>query len=185
LPPGDLTLATVRRALPHITVLSLGSCPWIDDLAPVSDMRLEQLLLVDSTVRDMAPLESRHDLLRLRLNGSCVDRIDGLAKHARLFELDLSRTVVADLGPLAENRSIAILRLDGCKELLDLGPLAALPNLTAVGLRGARTGLDLSPLAGKKVTIRLYEGQGVRGLDALGRRPTIEWSTPPEESTTT
>jgi hypothetical protein len=184
-PRNDLTLAAVARALPQLTELALFECPWIDDLTPVAGRRFDYLTLNDSSVRDTAPLESCRGLGLLGLGGSRIERIDALAKHDALWWLNLRDTAVADLSPLAENRSTRTLVLDGCQELCDLSPLATLPSLDTIELRGARQGLDLSPLAGKKVTIHLYEGQEVCGLDALGRRAKIEWSTPPEESTTT
>src|SRR5262249_40472784 len=51
-----------RALLPQITALALYGCPYIDDLAPVTDMRLTELILHDSTVRDLMPLASCRSL---------------------------------------------------------------------------------------------------------------------------
>src|SRR5262249_35044217 len=98
LPEKEFTLDAVARMLPQITALALYGCPYIDDLAPVTDMRLTELILHDSTVRDLMPLASCRSLETLHLAGSRIHRLDALATHGMLRYLNLADTAEVELG---------------------------------------------------------------------------------------
>lgn len=143
-------LRALVEAAPSVETLFLSGCHWLDDLGALAALPLRQL--------DLDKCTAVHD-------------IEPLASAKGLAWLDLSRTRISGLAPLAGLRDLRQMHLDGCDGITDLGPLASLRSLTALSLRGATPGIDLSPLAGnRKLTVHISAGQQVRGAEALGRR---------------
>jgi hypothetical protein len=178
--PEGLTLSSVARTWPGIENLDLRECPEVEDLQPLVALPLRDLWLSGATLCDLAPLAAIRGLQILGLiDCPRVANLDDLRGLDALEFVYLYGSAVSDLRPLAGKPRLRTLWLTRCTKIGDITPLATLPRLQRIDLQGARPGLDLTPLAGKKVNIHLYEGQDVRGLDALGRRARIEWDTPP------
>jgi hypothetical protein len=148
---GGLDLLVV--AAPNVIYLYLDNCDWLDDLAPLTGLKLEDLRIYkSSSVSDLRPLSGQADL----------------------WLLDVSQTQVRDLTPLGGLTKLEILRLRGCNAVSDLRPLAGLPRLKELLIQGIAPGTDLSPLAqNQRVTVEIAAGQHVRGAEKLGRRLII------------
>ena len=140
-------------ASPNVTNLYLDNCDWLDDLAPLARLELQDLRIRGSSaVSDLCPLSGRADL----------------------SFLDVSLTRVGDLTPLEGLTKLRILRLSGCHAVADLRPVAALPNLQELRIGGIAAGTDLAPLAlNRRLTVYITAGQDVRGGEALGHRLRI------------
>jgi hypothetical protein len=160
---GSLSLAGSRlgrgeldplvSAAPNAINLYLENCDWLDDLAPLASLELQDLRIRGSSVvSDLRPLSGQTDL----------------------WLLDVSLTSVSDLTPLKRLTKLEILRLTGCDAVADLRPVAALPNLEELRIENIAAGTDLAPLAlNQRVTVYITAGQDVRGGEALGHRLKI------------
>ena len=146
-------LDALACAAPNVINLYLESCDWLDDLAPLARLELQDLRIRGSSaVSDLRPLSGQADL----------------------SFLDVSLTRVGDLTPLEGLTKLKILRLTGCDAVADLRPMAALPNLEELRIEGIGAGTDLAPLAlNRRVTVHITAGQDVRGGEALGHRLNI------------
>ncbi|WP_433182422.1 NACHT domain-containing protein [Actinoallomurus sp. CA-150999] len=142
-------------ACAKLGTLSIYTNQALEDLNAISDLRLG-VLQVGGCVR--------------------IGDISPLARLTGLTRLDLGGVPFTDLTPVGALRSLGILVLDGCPATVDLGPLGDLPRLRSLFLLDAADGVDLVPLAGlRNLTIHLYEGQRVQGLDRLHRTTRIRW----------
>ena len=178
-PAPELHLATAVQKWPGLGSLRLHDAPWIDDLAPITTLPLYDLTLTGTAVSDLSPLAQLPHVGLLDLTKSTACDIAPLAGMPKLWHVVLDRSPVSDLTPLAGLRRLETVSVEDCVEVHDISPLARLPRLKIVWLQGTAPGLDLAPLARRRLTIHLYVGQEVRGLDVLGRRAVVEWHERP------
>jgi hypothetical protein len=146
-------LGPLVDAAPKLVNLYLDNCGWLDNLAPLARLKLQDLRFPGSSaVSDLSPLSRQNNL-----------------RH-----LNASQTCVGDLAPLEGLTQLQILRLTGCGAVADLSPVAALPNLHELRIQGIAAGTDLTPLAqNQRLTVVIAAGQDVRGEEALGHRLRI------------
>ncbi|MEU0241689.1 NACHT domain-containing protein [Nocardiopsis sp. NPDC006198] len=139
----------VARA-PGLTSMSLSQCSWVTGLAPLSGLRLRELILDGLTsVSDLEPLGEQDEL----------------------EWLELDDVIAEDFSPLRRLRNLRHLSLRRCERLTDLTPLSELRRLRALDLLDARSGLDLAPFAHRAgLTIRIRAGQDVRHREAFRGR---------------
>jgi len=93
-----------------------------------------------SEVTNISPISGCNRLRSLDVEGTGIRELPSLASLVHLEELDLSSTIIDDLGPVAELPSLRSLRVDGCKNVWDLRPLLELPLLNNLSV--ARSGLE-------------------------------------------
>jgi internalin A len=152
--------ATVRKFLPD-------SKPG----EPLTDARLEQLVIVSSTmpindiaglekckklkflfitggVGDLTPLANLTNLETVTVKGGKIQDLKPLAGLTNLEYLDLSDNQISDLTPLAGLKKLKTLHLSN-NQIKDLTPIAGLTALETVHLDGNQIA-DLKPLAGLK-----------------------------------
>jgi NACHT domain len=154
---GGPDMARIAAAHPRLERLALERNDWVQSLDAVAGLPLSWLRLSGcSRLTDLGPLRSCQGLTFLTLGD----------------------VPFADLEPLSELRGLASIELSGCRRGTDLAPLSGLTGLNAIRLTDAEDGLDLTPLTGlRNLTIRMYEGQRVRGADRLHRTTKILWFT--------
>ncbi|WP_189158145.1 NACHT domain-containing protein [Lentzea pudingi] len=147
------SLEALANQASSVTNLYLGSCDWLDNLDPLSDLSLQDFRIFGcSAVEDLSPLAEQQDLRFL----------------------EISKTGVSDLSPVAGLKNLRILRLRGCARVVDLTPLADLPNLRELLIEGIADDVDLNPLReNRKVSVQVAPGQLVRNSQALGARLTV------------
>jgi hypothetical protein len=163
LPPlhglADLSLAgsSLSSGLPDLVKrasnlhgLSLNGSSWVNDIRPLTALRLESLGLWSCRgVLDFSPLA----------------QLPGLAF------LDLEDTNIGDLSPIAGLTELRTLWLRKCENVADLAPLGALPNLRHLFITGVAPGIDLAPLVNnRRITVYIGRTQDVRNRRMLGRR---------------
>lgn len=139
----------VDRA-PKLTELYLNHSSWVDDIRPLTRLRLSWLGLWDCRgITDFAPL----------------------AELVWLKFLDLEDTRIHDLTPLGGLTELETLWLRDCADVTDLTPLGGLRKLRQLYIKGVAPGIDLAPLADlPKITVYVDHGQHVRNGKMLGRR---------------
>ncbi len=153
----ELTLSSVGLeniwplcALEHLRVLNLAGDPAarrrgaLADLAPLAELRLEELDVSWTAVEDLAPL-AKMPLKILRAANTRVRSVTPLQGLA-LTELDLSFTDVTDLAPL-KMMPLTELRLHDTK-ISDLSPLRGLPLQTVTA--------DARPLRAQSDVVRSW-----------------------------
>lgn len=135
---------------PRLTHLIVGHSFCVDDLRPLTALRLEWLELWGCRrVTDFAPL----------------------AALTSLYHLDLEDTNIDDLTPLDGLAELETLWLRDCEGVTDLTPLGGLRKLRKLYIRGVAPAIDLAPLVGlSKLTVYIDHGQEVRNGKLLGRR---------------
>jgi hypothetical protein len=109
--------------------------------------------------------ELRHLVLLADTPFDNLDFVDQLDSLTRLEIEPVARTI--DLAVLSIRKNIQQVALRRCEVALDLSPLAAMTSLNRLDLRGCPAEFDLSPLAGRQLTVRLDQGQRIRGREAL------------------
>jgi hypothetical protein len=142
-------LDLVERA-PKVTELHLNRSPWVEDIGPLSALRLDWLSL-----------------------WGCrrITDFSTLARLPELTFLDLEDTGIEDLSPIAGLTRLQTIWLRGCERVTDLAPLAALPDLRDLYISDVAPGVDLAPLANhRRLTVYIKGDQDVRHREMLGRR---------------
>jgi len=124
--PSNFTSIKALAGMP-IAELRLRDGHGILDLAPLSGMPLETLVLHNTTANNLAPVKGM-SLREFVLIGSRIDNIEPLA-GMRLESVKLSWNAVGDLGPL-RGAPITDLSLSGLTKLRDLSPLEGMPLKT-------------------------------------------------------
>jgi NACHT domain-containing protein len=154
-------LADLARRAPNLEMLDLDASTWAGDLAGLAALDLQILSLSGCpAVSDVAP----------------IGRLAGLTR------LDLNRTGVSDLAPLAGLAELETLSLTGCRKVTDLAPLASLRKLRYLHIHEIAPNVDLSPLQHNRgLTIAIDKGQEVRHRELFGRR-IMEWGPPEGEA---
>jgi Leucine-rich repeat (LRR) protein len=149
----DATVSRQFRDLsPLITLkqlqwLELRNCAGVTDISPLADLTsLQELRLRGcSTLLDLAPLAALRSLKHLTVSGASVlHDVSLLADLSRLQILNLSRSSVEDLRPLANISSLRELDLSGTL-VTDVAMLTSLSQLQALDLSGTRVG-NAAPL---------------------------------------
>lgn len=142
---------------PRLMHLEMMEGDWFSSLAPVAVLPLEVLTATACPgLTDIAP----------------VARLRGLRW------LSLFKSPVSDLRPIAGLSRLRTLLLGGHDQAVDLAPIGSLPRLRRLGLYDTAEGTDLTPLAGmRNLTIAIFEGQHVRGIEHLHRSTRIERDT--------
>jgi len=101
----QLTNLSALAGLP-ITQLNLAGCVEVVDISPLAKMPLENLILDDTIVEDLTPLQG-----------------------SPLKELSLNRCKnLRDLKPI-KDCPLELLSVTGCADNLDLRPVQALPGI--------------------------------------------------------
>lgn len=118
----------------------------ISDLSPLICLpRLKKLVINNSKITNLAPLETLQRLEDLHLYGAPVSDLKPLAQMPNLRKLGLQNTAVRDLAPLGNSKQLRVLLLYRTK-VTDLGPLAGLNQLQELGFDAAPVN-SLAPLA--------------------------------------
>jgi hypothetical protein len=143
-------LADLVERAPHLTGLRLTGSSWVEDIRPLTALRLDDLGLWGCRgIADFSPLA----------------RLPGL----RI--LDLEDTNIGDLAPLAGLTDLETLWLRKCENVTDLAPLGALRDLRHLFITGVAPGIDLAPLVNnRRITVYISRTQDVRNRKVLGRR---------------
>ena len=160
----------------------------VSDLRPLAGLDpLRQLVLARTPVSDLKPLEG--SLLRtLKCDDSGIDSIDALKGLTRLrklsisgtqvrdfsvlpglslTELDISRTNIIDLSPVAKSRFLRELIMHHT-QIADIQPIANLSALRKLMMAYTEVG-DLSPVAElKSLMFAARPGHGITGLTYAG-----------------
>lgn len=122
------TLNEVAQKAPRLSSLNLVDCPWVEDLSPLSGLRLTYFYLGSADV-DISPLASQQSLTHIHLNKMDINDLSPLGKLKNLQVVNLtSCSGPIDLSPLAHLRKLRIISLKESSEI-DLAPLAHLRNL--------------------------------------------------------
>ncbi|TWT52038.1 Internalin-A precursor [Thalassoglobus neptunius] len=116
-PVEDLSILTGKQ----LDELNLCDTP-IEDLKTVQSMRLGTLWMRNTNVKDLTGI-SDHGLVSLDVEGSSVNNLNALSGMNTLKRLNISRTQVTDLSPLAD---------------LQLERLIFTPNLIKTGIEAIR-----------------------------------------------
>lgn len=148
-------------SLGKLAILRLSRTPVRGTLDLSGQPRLLRLEAAGTRLRTVTGLAAAPALDQVDLAGSPVERLDGIG-GAR--SLDLSRTPITDLTPLAGAPRLRGVALDG----VDLGRVRGLEVLRpqALSLRGAR-GVDLARLRGGGVMALLLDRSDTRDLGPL------------------
>ncbi len=131
-------------AIPHLNRLDLWRSRT-DDTTGLTDLRIEEFSLVDSTSRRLAILEQTPQLRSLRLNrvpGGILAKLPALPRLTNLDLWNVSQPALAKLGGAATQISHLSLAM---AEDTDLQGLTALPSLTHLELSNTHA-FDMAPL---------------------------------------
>jgi hypothetical protein len=147
-------LADLVERAPNLNRLTLNGSSWVEDIRPLTVLRLEDLGLWGCRgVADFSPL----------------------AQLPGLKSLDLEDTNIEDLSPLAGLTELETLWLRKCENVTDLAPLGALPSLRHLFITGVAPGVDLAPFVNNhRITVYIRGGQDVRNRAKLGRRVQVD-----------
>ena len=140
---GTLITSVPLVAAPQaLSALTISYCDELSDIGALGTMHeLRHLdLSFTSEVTNISPISGCNRLRSLDVEGTGIRELPSLASLVHLEELDLSSTIIDDLGPVAELPSLRSLRVDGCKNVWDLRPLLELPLLNNLSV--ARSGLE-------------------------------------------
>lgn len=166
---GDVSLLRRLPGLKQLTILvadtrsSVAGLEAIGSLRALTELTLSLRQATPSALRDLRNLGHLHTLTlggsmrdfsflagvavdKLRLAGSQITDLTALRSLARVRTIDLSRTLVRDLRPLAGLPSLERLELADTP-VTDLGSLRKLLHLRNLGLNGTNV-RDLTPLYG-------------------------------------
>jgi len=142
---------------------------------------LEELVFEGSSVRSLKPLEGQEGLRRIEISGAPVVSLEPL-RGKPLREVDVSSTLVTDLGPLADASRLSRLSVSNTT-LDDLRPVARLPSL--VMLDASST--PMSHLGQLVAMGSLYyldvADTGVRDVSPLAERPSLRFLSAPAAAT--
>jgi Leucine-rich repeat (LRR) protein len=132
-----------QKVLMHLKVLRLDQLSSWDGFEYLSGLR--ELYMTSSSITQLTPLTSLHNLTKLYLYRTQVSDLSPLASLQNLTQLSLFGAQASDLSPLASLHNLTQLSLFGA-QASDLSPLASLPNLTDLSLSDMPIS-DFSPLA--------------------------------------
>ncbi|MEW4487903.1 hypothetical protein AB1L42_07450 [Thalassoglobus sp. JC818] len=116
-PVEDLSILTGKQ----LDELNLCDTP-VENLKTVQSMKLGTLWMRNTNVKDLTGI-SDHGLVSLDVEGSAVNNLNALSGMTTLKRLNISRTQVTDLSPLAD---------------LQLERLIFTPNLITTGIEAIR-----------------------------------------------
>ena len=148
----------IAGQFPHLRLLHLGNSDWLTDLSPFASLDLQIFQAFDCPrLTDIGPIAH--------------------LKH--LTHLFIFRTNVSDLAPITGLIRLRELGLGGRAHTMNLAPIAGLPRLRHLQLRNVAEDTDLTPLGHMpNLTITMFEGQQVRGIEKLHRSARITWTPP-------
>lgn len=136
-------------------------------------IKLKNVSLGQTKVRDIGPLSKLKDLRTLSLEGVQAKSFQPLSDLTSLEGLNLSKTKISDLTPLAGLLSLERLVLNETG-VTDLAPLSRLTLLKKLSLNNTRV-QDLSPISGKLTLNYLeIENTRVKDLQSIAGMTTLQ-----------
>jgi NACHT N-terminal Helical domain 1/NACHT domain len=153
------SVETIVRTWPRLRWLELVEMDSFTSLEPITALPLEELAIsLCPQLTDITPLGRLHNLKWLYMVG----------------------TPFEDLQQIAELKKLRSLSLGKREKPIDLTPLAGLPNLHQLWLYDISEDTDLTPLEKmRNLTIFMWEGQHIQGLERLHRSTRVEWRPRP------
>lgn len=141
---------------------------------PHATLELDRVALRAKDFGDVGPL---HGVEQIQLGGDGVRSLDAFRDAHDLRVIDLSRSKVTDLSPLAKLPNLRVVDVRNCEELTDISPLINTPMLQMVLIRDSGVSsipVELSEIATEKETPsrgsgRLIYGQAPKATQPLPR----------------
>ena len=148
----------------------------ITDFSPLANLpRLQWIEFGDDpTISTLPSLTGKKTLKRLKITGTKISDISGLAKLTQLTQLDLAGNLISDISALSNLKKLIELRLDH-NLITDISPLSGLTNLKELSLTDNAIS-DFSPLESLPEVITI-NAQGNPGnfIDINAPKITKSW----------
>ncbi|WP_017326038.1 leucine-rich repeat domain-containing protein [Synechococcus sp. PCC 7336] len=131
--PGANSIEQITQLDISRTRPQSGSIASLEGIQKLS--KLQELLVTDNQVRDLAPLAHLTELSDLHLEGNQIADISPLANLNELIYLHLEDNQIEDLSPLSSLDNLVELHLSN-NRVVDVSPLINLRNLKELDLSG-------------------------------------------------